>query len=194
MTEPPTVHVVAPTGPFRSRALQALGAAARASESAAQLLASLEGSEEREGGIVVLAPDLPASQGGQLARRLERAEGSWTLLQAEAGNEGELRARPLSLGPAESLEHLLERIRDPDPERPLLELDGLLARLARARHDVNNPLTVAMAEVQLLLMDEVSPEIRESLEIVQGQLRRIQALVARLRALKRPDSGDPEPG
>ena len=60
----------------------------------------------------------------------------------------------------------------------LMDLHGVLVDVARARHDLNNPLTSALAEVQPLLFDEQDEEARESLEVIQGQLRRMRALIA----------------
>jgi len=45
-----------------------------------------------------------------------------------------------------------------------------------------------MAETQLLLMDVEDGEVRESLETVQRQIRRIRDLVAELSVLRPPPS------
>lgn len=67
----------------------------------------------------------------------------------------------------------------------LLELHRVLAEISRARHDINNPLTSALAETQILLLDAPAEgELRESLETVQTQLRRIRDLVAATRYLR----------
>lgn len=62
----------------------------------------------------------------------------------------------------------------------------MLTRVARARHDLNNPLTSAMAEAQLALMEAQDPAIREGLEVIEEQLRRIRDLIAALKAVRAP--------
>ena len=52
---------------------------------------------------------------------------------------------------------------------------------------MNNPLTAAVAEVQILLMDAAeNPEAQEGLLVVQEQLRRIRDLVAATGHLRLP--------
>jgi signal transduction histidine kinase len=75
---------------------------------------------------------------------------------------------------------------DPQKEGPILDLHWILRVVARARHDLNNPLTSGLAEVQLLLMDEHPPEVRESLETIQEQFRRLRDMVAELTVLRVP--------
>jgi len=48
---------------------------------------------------------------------------------------------------------------------------------------LNNPLTSALAEVQLLLFDVEDAEVRESLEVAQTQLRRMRDMIAAARHL-----------
>ena len=62
----------------------------------------------------------------------------------------------------------------------------MVALVARARHDLNNFLTAAMAETQLALMDVADPGLREGLEAVEEQLRRIRDLVKEMRAVRAP--------
>jgi len=67
----------------------------------------------------------------------------------------------------------------------LLELHGVLAEVARARHDLNNPLTSALAEVQILLMDAPPGGAEEeSLLIIQDQLRRLRDRLVATRHLR----------
>jgi len=56
----------------------------------------------------------------------------------------------------------------------------------RARHDANNSLTASLGHVQLLLEDpEVSDgEVRESLTIVESELRRLMEILKRLNEVK----------
>jgi signal transduction histidine kinase len=92
---------------------------------------------------------------------------------------------PVSLGwatnPAE-----LERWVEGAEDAQVLELRHVLTRVARARHDLNNPLTSAMAETQLVLLDARDPGLRSGLEAVEEQLRRIRDLVATLRIFRPP--------
>ena len=71
-------------------------------------------------------------------------------------------------------------------EAHVFELRHVLAQVARSRHDINNPLTSAMAETQMALMDAHDPALREGLETVEEQLRRIRDLVGALRNLRAP--------
>lgn len=52
----------------------------------------------------------------------------------------------------------------------------------KVRHDANNPITAALGHVQLLLDDPkvTDPEVRESLGIIEGELRRITDIIRRL--------------
>lgn len=60
---------------------------------------------------------------------------------------------------------------------------GQFVRLVRSvRHDINNPLTAALGHVQLLLEDPAvgEGEVREVLEEVEAELRRLVQVVRRL--------------
>lgn len=77
-------------------------------------------------------------------------------------------------GPQRPLRELVAlALRSPDAT-PEQELARILQGVARARHDINNPLTAALAETQLLLMDARDAQLRESLEVIESQLRRIR--------------------
>ena len=56
----------------------------------------------------------------------------------------------------------------------------------RVRHDANNPITAALGHVQLLLDDTSVPEaeIRESLQIVESELRRLIEVLKRLQEIR----------
>ena len=60
----------------------------------------------------------------------------------------------------------------------------------RTRHDANSPITAALGHVQLLLdePDTLDPEVRESLEVVEEQLRRLSSILQRLKAIKHEDA------
>jgi signal transduction histidine kinase len=85
------------------------------------------------------------------------------------------------------LESALPRIRGAEANSGLLSFRALLRDLARIRHDINNPLTAAFAEIQLLLMDaEPESETAEALSIVEAQLYRIRDLAAELTSFRAP--------
>ncbi len=69
-----------------------------------------------------------------------------------------------------------------DPER----YRELVSLVRRVRHDASNPLTAALGNVQLLLEDPtlVEGEIREGLEVVEGELRRLADILRRLSEVK----------
>jgi signal transduction histidine kinase len=56
----------------------------------------------------------------------------------------------------------------------------------KVRHDANNPITAALGHVQLLLEDPAvtDPEVRESLKIVESELRRLTDILRRLNEVK----------
>lgn len=55
----------------------------------------------------------------------------------------------------------------------------------RISHDANNPLTAALGHVQLLLEDPAvgDPGVRESLEVVESELRRLVDILRGLHAV-----------
>jgi signal transduction histidine kinase len=56
----------------------------------------------------------------------------------------------------------------------------------RVRHDANNPITAALGHVQLLLDDPAvqDPEVRESLQVVESELRRLIDIMRRLNEVR----------
>lgn len=135
------------------------------------------------GGIVLVGPDLGARRLVALLDEIIGQPGTWSVLLALPGPEGQWRGVPLSPGFPGPLTTLARGEAGGDGFR------ALLRQLARARHDINNPLTSALAEVQLLLMDgEGGPRILESLGVVQDQLRRIRDLVIGLARFRPPAS------
>jgi signal transduction histidine kinase len=50
----------------------------------------------------------------------------------------------------------------------------ILVERARIRHDLSNPLTAAMTETELLLMDVERGELRDGLERVLSELNRVR--------------------
>ncbi len=62
----------------------------------------------------------------------------------------------------------------------------LVELVRRVRHDASNPLTAVLGNVQLLLEDpEVTDAgVREGLEVVESELRRLMEILKRLNAVK----------
>ena len=56
----------------------------------------------------------------------------------------------------------------------------------KVRHDANNPITAALGHVQLLLDDPAvtNPEVKESLKIVESELRRLTEILRKLNEVK----------
>ncbi len=130
----------------------------------------------REPGVVLVdAAGLRSGQWVDMTVLLPAPE--WTL--ALVDGEHSPKVRTLSVGFATELADVSESAgREGGGEEKSLELPQVLARIARARHDINNPLTAAFVETQILLMGAEEGEVREGLEIIQTQLRRIRDLVA----------------
>ena len=135
--------------------------------------------------LVLVGAGISPEETLKLVRAVAEREETWVPLVLDGeGGEGDPVARTLSVGFPLVLDELLDRV--DEAEKPILELRTVLRYISRARHDINNPLTSGLAETQLLLMDVEEGEIRESLEVIQDQLRRIRDLVAGLSVLKQP--------
>lgn len=139
-------------------------------------------------GWVLLSPDLPGAAVLDLLMRLGRQKGPWSpllLLGGDPDAEGAYDLLPLSPGVPTPAHQVEEELREGSSRAALLSLRLFVADLSRIRHDVNNPLTAALAEVQLLLMDKAQgTEDAESLQVVEAQLKRIRDLVAQLSAFR----------
>ncbi len=183
--DPMPIVLISPSGPARDRILASL------SHVSVEVLDTVEAFLHRDSGtgsrwgLVLLGPDLPPSH------RLDLLEGQcgwpepWSVLLVREEDEA-LKVRSLSLGVAQSLEEVAGMAADPEGKGPALELHWVLRVVAMARHDLNNPLTAGLAEVQLLLMDDHGPEVNESLEIIQEQFRRLRDMVAAMARLRVP--------
>ena len=73
------------------------------------------------------------------------------------------------------------------PER----FEEVVDLVRRVRHDANNPITAALGHVQLLLEDPAVPEgeVRESLVVIESELRRLIEILRRLNEI-RADPGE----
>ncbi len=142
--------------------------------------------EDRRPGLVLVGrDDAPSEDILQLVEAAAAAEGSWMVVLVR-GKEAGVEAVPFSLGWPTPLEALATWAAE-GGVGAVLELRAVLKRISRARHDINNPLTSGLAETQLLLMDAPPKgEMREALDTIQTQLRRIRDMVADLRELRPP--------
>lgn len=153
-----------------------------------ELLASGAGTG---GGMLLLGPDVGDAEASSLGGALGGGEPGWSVFRgAEPDEEGGVALEPVPLpgSCAVALADVASRLGRAEGDVPPLELCRVLSFVARARHDINNPLTSALAETQLLLMDVRDGEVRAGLETIEEQLRRIRDLVARLQVLPRPRS------
>ena len=74
---------------------------------------------------------------------------------------------------------------DAEAYREMVEL------VRRVRHDASNPLTAALGNVQLLLEDPAvsDPEVREGLQVVESELRRLVQILKQLSAVRHEPPG-----
>lgn len=131
---------------------------------------------------------IPEEAGSILVRdllvRLAVEPGAWSPVFFDKDHEGAW-VVPISLGFREDWASAAERLRLGGTASGLLSFRVALEELSRIRHDVNNPLTAALAEIQLLLMDiDENVVEREPLEVVESQLRRIRDLIQELAAFR----------
>lgn len=153
-------------------------------------VASIDGfpGEDAVPGWVLLSPELPGDAVLELLKRLGRTKGPWSpllLLEGGPDEEGDHHLLPLSPGIPVAVRQVGQELEEGSSRAALLSLRLFVADLSRIRHDVNNPLTAALAEVQLLLMDQPGgTEEAESLRVVEAQLKRIRDLVAQLSAFR----------
>jgi signal transduction histidine kinase len=137
-------------------------------------------------GWIFLPPDAPAGELERLLMGLGRREGSWSPV-ALRDHGGELHFVPLSPGFMRPLDELVDGVEKGGPDAAFLSFRYALGILSKIRHDVNNPLTAALAETQLLLMDaEEGTDESQALRTVEEQLHRIRDLIALLNALRPP--------
>ena len=67
-----------------------------------------------------------------------------------------------------------------------MDIKELAELVRRVRHDANNPLTAALGHVQLLLDDPAirDEEARESLRVIESELRRLTEILRKLNEIK----------
>jgi signal transduction histidine kinase len=177
--------LVAPPGPARDRILGALpGDRPELFDSAA----AFRGREGGDWGILILGPGIPSQDVLYLLTDQSDRETPWSALLVQEEGEAFI-LRPVSVGHPVSRGMVQEIRENPEDRGPLQELHWVLRVVAKARHDLNNPLTSGLAEAQLLLMDEHPEGVRESLEVIQDQFRRLRDMVADLSRLRVPKAG-----
>jgi signal transduction histidine kinase len=138
---------------------------------------------ERRPGIVVLEAD--TMRVGELVGILSALPEEQPWRVALVTDDDPPCLRTISLGARDTLGDVHRHASNPaSTPGCLLDLDRALAEMSRLRHDLNNPLTAAMAETQLLLLDVSGDEQRESLESILQQLRRIRDMLASSRHLR----------
>ena len=174
----PPVLVAFPPGPDRESVLAALDGLEV--EEVVDHWTGCTG-DGRTGGVVVVSASISCEEQMALVDRLTDLPGDWTILLVRRGEGGAWEAVPLSPGFPTPLAAAARG------EGGGVGLRAFMRSVARARHDINNPLTSALAEVQLLLLDgNDDPMIIESLNLVQEQLRRIRDLVIDLTRFRPP--------
>jgi signal transduction histidine kinase len=180
MSTPQALYFIGPPGPARD-ACSALGEHVRSFDDEAAFTAA----EDKSPGLVVLSA-LEECSALTLLHDLWEAGAGWTLAVADGGDPPMLRT--LSLGLPAGTETLAGYLAgEVGGQVTLVDLREALIQIAKTRHDVNNPLTAAVAEVQILLMDSGDDlEAQEGLLVVQEQLRRIRDLLAATRHLHLP--------
>ena len=67
-----------------------------------------------------------------------------------------------------------------------MDIKELAELVRRVRHDANNPLTAALGHVQLLLDDPAIQDVeaRESLRVIESELRRLTEILRKLNEIK----------
>jgi signal transduction histidine kinase len=138
------------------------------------------------GGWIVVPSAVAESSWGRVLRALGRSPEPWSLLLLERDEDaGEVKVLPVSPGYPETPEAAAGRVTGDGLAPGYMGHRRVLLDLSRIRHDVNNALTAALAEAQMLQMDaDRGSELHEALGVVEAQLQRIRSLVSELGALR----------
>jgi len=151
-----------------------------------ELLGTNEGAPGRTPGWVFLPPGLDPATSLDLLTRFAGRDDEWSpVLVVERGDQTSL--LPLHAGFALRADEFAGSPDDGMSGGAALSFRSALVLLSRVRHDINNALTVALAEVQLVLLDlDSKSEAAASLRVVESQVERIRDLVRDLSAIRAP--------
>ncbi len=72
-------------------------------------------------------------------------------------------------------------------EQRLQEIADLVSHV---RHEINNPLTGVLGQVQLLLREDLTERARKRAEVIEQLTMRLTAIVAELRDVQKPVVGN----
>lgn len=165
MVEP--IYLICPPGPRRDRLSLSLGSPVEPVSS----LTSPEALQQRPPGLILVVSDANDDAGDarlRVAEAVVRGGHGWRLAVADVRPGVE--SNSLTFGPGAPQSGL----------RVLLGRCEAESAIARARHELNNHLMSALAEIQVLLMDVTCDELRESYDIIHAQLRAMKESVASL--------------
>jgi signal transduction histidine kinase len=85
----------------------------------------------------------------------------------------------------------MERAGEDDWRRAVARCEARLTEIAdltaRARHEINNPLTGLIGQTQLLLREELNETALRRVQIIEQLAARIRDIVAELRVVQRPN-------
>jgi signal transduction histidine kinase len=179
------IYIVAPEGALRDRCATLLPSARVLGPGL-----DLDVLDSAPPGVVLVEPGGVGAGELMRAAKAMRAEEGWRICTVEEREGESVEVRTVSLGAGHTAQDVLRFAGEGSGVGQLLELHGVLAEIARARHDLNNPLTSALAEVQILLMDAAGGPEEESLLTIQEQLRRLRDRLVATRHL-RPASARP---
>ena len=146
---------------------------------------------EHAAGWLLISDDVSGDTLRDLLVRLSGTMDPWAPLLVRGIGDPEVPTEliPLSPGWPESPSKVSERLSTGGSAAGYLAFRGAMADLSKVRHDINNPLTAALAEVQLSLLDvEPDSELETSLKVVERQIRRIRDMVMELNHYRTPRS------
>ena len=170
--------------------------------------AAWEAFERERPELVILDWQMPILDGLEVCRRIRAAgEETFVLMITSRDDEGDL-ANALEAGVDDyvmkpvTAEHFRARLRIAErrialgaarrrAEEALVHarwLAGIGETALAVQHEINNPLAAAIMHLALAAECECTPEVREHVELVSEQVRRIAAVVTRLRTLDEPRS------
>lgn len=172
--------------------------------------AALEGFERVSPALIVLDWQMPVMDGLDACRRLRALDGGdrvFVLMVTSRDADGDL-ATALDAGvddylmkpfTAEQLRARVaiaeRRLRYAAAHRKAEEalahaqwLAGIGEATVAIQHEVNNPLAALVAHVGLAAIEECTPEVREHLDVITQQARRIALVMRRLSTLGDPRS------